>query len=130
MPYLTLSLYVDRSAGELESRRRAVGAQEVGEADLIERPAYRHVDALPGMADTAHGFQSAVALAGAALGDGDRSLERIDHVRRADVFRVAGQPVASVRASRGDHQPRPGQRFQQLADRWQAQARHLRNLGR
>src|SRR5690606_19603283 len=114
----TLSLYVDRCAGELESRHRAVGAQEIRKADLIERVAYRHVDPLPGMADAAHGFQPAVALAGAALGDGDRSLERVNHVRGADAVRVPGQPVASVRASCGDHEAGPCQRFQQLADRW------------
>ena len=68
---------------------RAVGSQQVAESNVIKRARMATLIRLPGAADAATPSMIAVAVAGAAFGNGHRALERIDNVGGADVLAVA-----------------------------------------
>ncbi len=95
-----------------------IRAQKIGETDFVERAANRDIDALPGATDVTGVFEIAMAVAGAALGNRNRTLERIDDIRRTDLGCVPGELVAAVRATGRTYDFGFCQCFQQLANGW------------
>src|SRR5690606_2310806 len=69
---------------------------QVGERDVLGRAPDARVDSLPGRAHAAERLEVAAAVGGAALRDGDRSLERIENLGGADRPRRAGERVAAL----------------------------------
>ena len=60
-----------------------------------------------------------VPVAGAALGDRYRALQRVNDVCCTDFVRCLGQPIAAIRAARRRDQPRARQQLEQFAHcRW------------
>ena len=60
-----------------------------------------------------------------AFGEREGPFQRVEDRGGADVFRVARQLVAAMRAARGIHQPRALQLLEQLADRGRRDVRAL-----
>ena len=90
---------------------------EIHQTHLGERSAYTEIDSLPGMSHATNGLQLAVAVRGAALGDGDGAFQGVDDLGGTDLLGRPGQGIATPDTSFGYHQARPNQSFEQLTDR-------------
>ena len=120
----------DRGAGKTKLGQRRIGPAEVGEADVVKRPANRDVNALPGTTNSADRFEFAMTVAATAFGYRYRPLECINDVCRADFGGIPCQPVAALGAAERSDQPGLVQGFEQLADRGDSDTGCRGNIGR
>ncbi len=125
-----LFLNVDCYAGELQTGNGAVGAEKVDKADLIESMSNSDINSFPGITNTAHMLDTAMAVCGTALGYRDRAFKSIDDICGTDQAWVARKAVTAVRTACGGHQVGTGQRLEQLAHGRQGNARRSRDIRR
>src|SRR5262245_10244827 len=90
--------------GERHGGGTAFQPRELRERDVGECTADRAVHTLPDVSDAAVRFDTAVAVLAAALGDRERSFERVENARGADLVRRARKLIAAVTAARRDHE--------------------------
>ena len=128
----TLGLFLngDWHAGELQTGNRAVGAEQVDKADLIECMSNSDIDSFPGVANAAHMLDTTMAICGTALGYRDRAFKGIDDICSTDQAWVARKAVTAIRTASGGHEVGMGQRLEQLADGRQGNAGCGRDIRR
>jgi len=83
---------------------------------LVQRATNRQIHSLPRATHATGGLQFALAGAGSAVGDGDRTLERIEDGSSGDLSGGAGECVAAMQAARRAYEARTLQSFERFAD--------------
>ncbi len=96
---------------------------------VLQRAANRGIDPLPRAADAAQTLDAALARGAAAFGDGDRTFEHIENLRRGNLLGISREPIAALRTARGNHHARALQALEHLAHRGPAEARALSQFG-
>ena len=105
---------------------------EVFERYRAQRPAYRLADNPHVRLDPAVGIERAVGgfVGAAALGHGDRALDRFDDVGEADLVHRAAQGIAPAGAARADQQPVSGESLHQFLRGGEGDTGLVAELGR
>ena len=105
-----------------EIREAQVGGIEPSQlmqGDVIEGAANGGIHSLPRAADATLPLDAAPARRTATFGDGDRSFEDIENLRRGNLLGSPREPISALRTPRGDHHASALQSLEHLAHGWQ-----------